>query len=67
MELFRGRNRRHAAVLIRTDGRRVEVPVDDLGLVDASLFGVARFIVIGIERVLALITGSRRETGDRGR
>jgi hypothetical protein len=67
VDLFRGRNRRHMAVLVRTDGRRVQMPVEDLGLVDFSLSGVARFIEIGIERVLALITGGRRETGPRNR
>jgi hypothetical protein len=65
VDLLRRRNRRHAAVLIRTDGRRVQLPADDVGLVDVSLFGVARFIGIGIERVLVLISGSRRETGRR--
>jgi hypothetical protein len=59
------RNRRNVAVLIRTDGRRVQVPVDNLGLVDVSVFGLIRSFELGIERVLGLITGSRRETGRR--
>jgi len=59
------RNRRNVAVLIRADGRRVQVPVDNLGLVDVSLFGLIRSFELGIERVLGLITGSRRETGRR--
>ena len=65
MGLFDRRNRRNVAVLIRADGRRVQVPVDNLGLVDVSLFGLIRSFELGIERVLGLITGSRRETGRR--
>jgi hypothetical protein len=63
--LFDSRNRRHVAILIRTDGRRVQVPADNLGLVDVSLLGLLGFIELGIERVFVLITGSRRETGRR--
>ncbi len=63
MRLFDSHRRRNVAVLIRTDGRRVQVPSDNLGLVDVSLFGLIRSFELGIERVLGLITGSRRETG----
>jgi hypothetical protein len=63
--LFDNRNRRRLVVLVRADGRRVQVPAEDLGLIDLSFFGLLRFIEIGIERVLVLITGSRRETGRR--
>ena len=63
MGLFDGMNRRHVAVVLRADGRRVQVPADDLGLVDVSLLGLLRSIELGIERVFGLITGSRRETG----
>jgi hypothetical protein len=63
--LFDTRNRRNVAVVIRTDGRRVQVPSDNLGLVDVSLFGILRSIELGIERVLVLITGSRRGDGRR--
>ena len=65
MGLFNSRNRRHVAILIRADGRRVQVPVDNLGLVDVSLLGLLRSLELGIERVFVLITGSRRETGRR--
>lgn len=65
MGLFDRWNRRHIAVAVRADGRRVQVPADDLGLVDVSLFGLIRSFELGIERVLGLITGSRRETGRR--
>jgi hypothetical protein len=63
--LLNSRNRRHVAVLIRADGRRVQVPVENLGLVDVSLLGLLRSLELGIERVFVLITGSRRETGRR--
>ena len=65
MGLFNSRNRRHVAILVRTDGRRVQVPTDDLGLVDVSLLGLLSWIELGIERVFVLITGSRREAGRR--
>jgi len=63
--LFENRNRRHVAILIRSDGRCVQVPVEDTGLVDVSLFGLLRSLELGIESVFVRITGSRRETGRR--
>jgi hypothetical protein len=63
--LLNSRNRRHVAVAIRADGRRVQVPVENLGLVDVSLLGLLRSVELGIERVFVLITGSRREAGRR--
>ena len=65
MGLFDTRNRRHVTVMIRTDGRRVQVPSDNLGLADVSLLGLLRSIEFGIERVFVLITSSRREPGRR--
>ena len=65
MGLFNSRNRRHVAIAIRSDGRRVQVPMENLGLVDVSLLGLLRSIELGIERVFVLITGSRREPGGR--
>ena len=63
--LFNSRNRSRVAIAIRADGRRVQVPAEDLGLVDVSLLGLLRSLEIGIERVFVLITGSRREAGHR--
>jgi hypothetical protein len=62
---FNSRNRRHVAVAIRSDGRRVQVPAEHLGLVDVSVLGLLASIELGIESVLGLITGSRRGTGGR--
>ena len=67
MGFFNSRNRRHVAIAIRSDGRRVQVPMEDLGVVDVSLLGLFRSLELGIERVFVLITGSRRETGPRDR
>ncbi|HEX8940854.1 MAG TPA: hypothetical protein VF763_11910 [Candidatus Limnocylindrales bacterium] len=63
MGLFNGRDRRHVAVVITTDGRRVQMPVEDAGLVDVSLLGLLRSLELGLVGLLGLITGSRREDG----
>jgi hypothetical protein len=63
--LFNSRNRRRVVILVRSDGRRVEVPAEDLGLIDLSLLGLLRSVEIGIARVFVRITDSRRETGRR--
>jgi hypothetical protein len=60
---FDGRDRRRVAVVVTTDGRRVNVPVDGSGLVDGSLLGILRSLLLGLESLLGLITGSRRENG----
>jgi hypothetical protein len=60
---FDGRNRRHVAVVITTDGRRVQMPLDDAGLVDVSISGIIRSLLLGLDSLLGLITGSRRENG----
>jgi len=65
--LFNGRDRRHVAVVMTADGRRVQVPVDDAGLVDVSLLGLLRSLGLGLVSLLGLITGSRRENGGNRR
>ena len=66
--LFDGRNRRHVAIAIRADGRRVQIPLNDSGLSDGSLLGLLRSLVVGLESLLGLlITGSRRENGGNRR
>ena len=62
MGLFDGRDRRHVAVVVTTDGRRVSMPTDS-GLTDVSLIGFLRAILLGLDGLLGLITGSRRENG----
>src|SRR5439155_26848194 len=61
--LFNGRDRRHVAVVVTTDGRRVQIPVEDTGLVDVSLLGLLRSLGLGLVGLLGLITGSREENG----
>jgi hypothetical protein len=54
------RDRRHVAIVVTSDGRRVQMPVDS-GLVDVSL--LLRALALGLASLLGLITGSRRENG----
>jgi hypothetical protein len=62
--LFDGRNRRHVAVVITTDGRRVQLPLNTPGLTDGSLLSLLRSLLVGLESLVGLlITGSRRENG----
>ena len=62
--LFDGRNRRHVAVVVTTDGRRVQLPLNTPGLSDGSLLSLLRSLVVGLESLVGLlITGSRRENG----
>jgi hypothetical protein len=53
-------DRRPVVVAVTSDGRRVQVPVDDAG---ASVLSLLRSILVGIEEVVLLITGGRREHG----
>jgi hypothetical protein len=59
---FDRQDRRRVAVAITTDGRRVHVPVGSSGLTDVSLLALLRSL-LGLEGLLGLITGSRRENG----
>ena len=63
MALLHGHDRRHVAVVLTTDGRRVSMPLDDAGLVDVSLLGLVRALLVGLAGLIELITGSRRENG----
>jgi len=63
LHLFNGRDRRHVAVVVRSDGRRANLPVQDAGLVDVSFIGILRSLLLGLDGLLGLITGSRRENG----
>jgi hypothetical protein len=60
---FHRQDRRHVAVVLTTDGRRAQLPVDDAGLIDVSLLGLLRSLLLGLDSLLGLITGSRRENG----
>jgi hypothetical protein len=54
-------DRRAVAVVVTTDGRRVQLPVAGLEVFPLSLL---RSILLGIESLIGLIvTGSRQENG----
>jgi len=63
VDLRNGRDRRPIAVVVTADGRRVNVPMQAGGLVDVSLLGIIRSLLVGLDGLLGLITGSRRENG----
>jgi hypothetical protein len=39
------------------------MPIDEPGLGDVSLLGILRSLLLGLDSLLGLITGSRRENG----
>jgi hypothetical protein len=47
---------------VTSDGRRVQLRLTD-SLVDATLFEILRSLLLGLDGLLGLITGSRRENG----
>jgi hypothetical protein len=49
------------AVVVTTDGRRVQLPVETA---EVPVLSLLRSILIGLENLLGLIVGNRRE--DRG-
>jgi hypothetical protein len=59
---FDRQDRRTVAVVITTDGRRVHKPIESSPLADVSLLSLLRSIP-GLDGLLGLITGSRRENG----
>jgi hypothetical protein len=61
---FQDRDRQPVVVVVTADGRRVTMPLRDLETRDASLLGLLRSLLAGLESLLGLlITGSRRENG----
>jgi hypothetical protein len=59
---FDRQDRRRVAVVVTADGRRVHVPIDNDPLADVSLLALLRSL-LGLDGLLGLITGSRRENG----
>ncbi len=59
---FDRQDRRTVAVVITTDGRRVHMPIESSPLADVSLLSLLRSL-LGLDGLLGLITGSRRENG----
>jgi hypothetical protein len=61
--LFNGQDRRRVAVVITTDGRHVHLPIDDSGSDPVSPLALLRSLLLGLDGLLGLITGSRQENG----
>ena len=59
---FDRQDRRKVAVVVTTDGRRVQMPIGPDPLADVSLLSLLRSLP-GLGGLLELITGSRRENG----
>jgi len=57
------RVRRLVAVAVTPDGRRIQLPAGPLDLLEASLLSLLRILLVGVEDIVVLITGSRRENG----
>ena len=55
-------DRRAVAVVMTTNGRRVHMPIGSTGFADVSLLSLLRSL-LGLDGLLGLITGSRRENG----
>jgi hypothetical protein len=59
--LFERQDRRPVVIAITADGRRVQIPLNDSG--SDALLGILRSLLLGLDGLLGLITGSRRENG----
>ncbi len=53
-------DRRRVAVAVTSDGRRVQLPVENA---EVPVLSLIRSILVGIESLVLLITGARREHG----
>ena len=59
-----GQDRRTVAVVVTADGRRVQMPVEPAPL-DVALRSLLDSLRLGLDGLLGLITGSRRDRGTR--
>jgi hypothetical protein len=59
---FDRQDQRTVAVVVTSDGRRVHMPLEPNPLADVSLLSLLRSL-LGLDGLLGLITGSRRENG----
>jgi hypothetical protein len=53
-------DRRTVAVVVTTDGRRAHLPIETA---EVPVLSLIRSILVGIESLLGLIAGDRRENG----
>ena len=63
MGLINRQNRRHVAIVVTSDGRRVDVPLSENGFVYVVVLPLLRSLLLGLDGLLGLITGSRQENG----
>jgi hypothetical protein len=63
LRTWNGFDRRRVAVVVTSDGRRVQMPIEDDSF-EVVLLSLIRSLLVGIERLVGLITVGRRE--DRG-
>ena len=63
LDFFQGHSRNRVAVVVTADGRRVTVPLRDLDQQDVTPLALLRSLLAGLESLVLLITGSRRENG----
>ena len=59
---FDRQDSRRVAVVVTTDGRRVHMPIEPDGFADVPFVSLLRSL-LGLDGLLGLITGSRRENG----
>ena len=59
-----GQDRRHVVVVVTADGRRVQMPVEPAPF-DVALRSILLSLRLGLDGLLGLITGSRRDRGTR--
>jgi hypothetical protein len=57
-----GLDRRTVAVVVTADGRRVHLPVENA---EVPVLSLLRSLLLGLEDLLGLITGARRDGGTR--
>jgi hypothetical protein len=63
LPFFDRHDRRPVAVAVTRDGRRIIVPIDELAPARVTLLDILRSLLLGLDGLLGLITGSRRENG----
>ena len=62
MSFSNERDRRPVVVAVTTDGRRVQMPVENA---EVPVLSLVRSILVGIEELVLLITGRREHGGTR--
>lgn len=61
LSLFEGRDRRRVAVAVTSDGRHVQIPQAGTSLTEVAFLELIHSLLVGLDGLLGLITGPRRE------